>query len=182
MKKFLTLCLTALMACGLLVGCSKKETPTEVEEPKTEVESGPVEEETDKDETAQIANPWVECDTLEAAVALTGFEVEVKEDDNYTLTYSVIEGEMFEARYVDEDLNAIDVRKSLLSNGEDNSGVYDEFSNIETVEVDKLTVTVKGEGETGYVAIWNDGTYAYSVYVPLGFEMTNLAEMVSLIK
>lgn len=46
---------------------------------------------------------------------------------------------------------------------EDNSGDYNSYSREKTLELSGCTVTLKGD-ERGYIlAIWTDGTYAYSI-------------------
>ena len=46
---------------------------------------------------------------------------------------------------------------------EDNSGDYNVYDREETAEIAGNTVTLKGEGDTFTLAIWTDGSYAYSV-------------------
>jgi len=48
---------------------------------------------------------------------------------------------------------------------EDNSGDYNVYDREETAEIAGNTVTLKGEGDTFTLAIWTDGSYAYSVSV-----------------
>ena len=111
--------------------------------------------------TAQIEN----VSTLEALAEKTGvpmkeltglpFAVEQQEYLSYW-------NELAEIRYIGETEN-LRYRKSLGT--QDNSGDYNEYSQETTGPLSGCTVTLKG-GTDGYVlAIWTDGTYAYSVSI-----------------
>lgn len=111
--------------------------------------------------TAQIED----VSTLEALAEKTGvpmkeltglpFAVEQQEYRSYW-------NELAEIRYIGGN-ESLCYRKSLGT--QDNSGDYDEYSQKTTVPLSGCTVTLKG-GTDGYVlAIWTDGTYAYSVSI-----------------
>ena len=111
--------------------------------------------------TAQIES----VSTLEALTEKTGvpmkeltglpFAVEQQEYLSYWK-------ELAEIRYIGETEN-LRYRKSPGT--QDNSGDYNEYSQETTVPLSGCTVTLKG-GTDGYVlAIWTDGTYAYSVSI-----------------
>lgn len=59
--------------------------------------------------------------------------------------------------------NALCYRKSQGT--EDNSGDYNDYPRQETLEVGGNAVTLKGAEEGFTLAIWTDGSYAYSVSV-----------------
>lgn len=192
MKKILTLLCTGLMAFSL-VGCSKKAEEV-IEEPKTVVESGPVVEEKKeekKEEIKEVENEKQEseeeseiiaCDTLEAATTLAGFDATVNEKG--TKEYFVEVGEAIQVNYTDEAGN-VTIAKKVLSatakNSSDVSGV-DGLKEKDTLNVDNVAVTVKGDDDADYLLAWKNGEYSYSVYADNGLNIENLAELVSLIK
>lgn len=111
--------------------------------------------------TAQIED----VSTLEALAEKTGvpikeltglpFAVEQQEYRSYW-------NELAEIRYIGKT-ESLCYRKSLGT--QDNSGDYNEYSRETTIPLSGCTVTLKG-GTDGYVlAIWTDGTYAYSVSI-----------------
>lgn len=193
MKKILTLLCTGLMAFSL-VGCSKKTEET-VEEPKTVVESGPVVEEKKTEEKEEEIkevesekqedeekSEIIACDTLEAATTLAGFDATVNEKG--TKEYFVEVGEAIQVNYTDEAGN-VTIAKKVLSiaakNPNDVSGV-DGLKEKDTLNVDNVAVTVKGDDDADYLLVWKNGEYSYSVYADNGLNKENLAELVSLIK
>ena len=45
----------------------------------------------------------------------------------------------------------------------DNSGDYNVYAVTEVREMGGWSVTLKGDGESWALAVWSDGTYAYSI-------------------
>ena len=123
-------------------------------------------QDTQDTQQGMMANAQIEnVSTLEALAEKTGvpmkeltglpFAVEQQEYLSYW-------NELAEIRYIGETEN-LRYRKSLGT--QDNSGDYNEYSQETTVPLSGCTVTLKG-GTDGYVlAIWTDGTYAYSVSI-----------------
>lgn len=50
----------------------------------------------------------------------------------------------------------------------DNSGDYTVYTAEQTLEAGGLAVTLKGEGERFYLALWSDGSYSYSLRLSRG--------------
>ena len=70
--------------------------------------------------------------------------------------------ELAEIQYFGET-DSLRYRKS--QGAEDNSGDYNEYAQMETVDISGNTVTLKGEKDLYSLAQWTDGSYAYSISV-----------------
>lgn len=110
----------------------------------------------------QIANPFEDCDTLDDAAKIAGFEMTAPDHiDGYSsLSVQAIEKEMIQLCFADGD-NTLCLRKAVGTN--DVSGDYNSYSETSTVEINGLQVTVKGDGGLICVAVWTDGGYSYSI-------------------
>lgn len=148
MKKTIILLLCLVMACSM-VACSNKN-----------LEGGNEER---KGESAQLPNPFIECDTIEEAEELAGFEIsEVKNvPEKYKQTnIRVIEKELIELIYEDGG-NEIRIRKAV--GNEDISGDYNEYEENELISMDKVTVARRGSNGKGNVFTWTDGAHSYAL-------------------
>lgn len=84
--------------------------------------------------------------------------------------------ELAQISYYDGEGEAITYR---ISRGtEDNSGDYQEYDQIEEVEVSGKAVRISGTEDLYYLAIWTDGTYAYSIGVSNGVSKDVLLAMI----
>jgi len=118
--------------------------------------------------SAQIPNPFVECSTLEDAQKLAGFSMTVpgKMPEGYSESaIRVIENKMFEVIYTNGDLE-IRIRKG--TGNEDISGDYSEYSEMNTISIGKVQVTMKGNDGKVNVAAWSDGEYTFAITVNPG--------------
>ncbi len=77
-------------------------------------------------------------------------------------------GEVAEIVYTGEEQTAT-FRQSL--GGGDNSGDYSVYAETLVREMDGLPVTLKGDGQAYSLAVWSDGTYAYSIRVESGLTL-----------
>lgn len=66
----------------------------------------------------------------------------------------------------------ISLRKSPGT--EDNSGVYYDYGQAEEVDVNGVSVTLKGDNDTWSLALWNNGEFAFSVYAEPGLRMEEM--------
>ena len=112
---------------------------------------------------AQIPNPFTEYPTLEDAVKEAGFNINLPERiegfDNCVFRFSKDIG-LLEIIY-ENSSDTITFRKSA---GEgDISGNYNKFSEKNDVDIDGITVTMKGDNGKVNTATWNKGSYAYSI-------------------
>ena len=126
-------------------------------------------------ESAQLANPFTDTDTLEEAQEIAGFEMEVPAAVSpYTVvSYRAIEVEMLEVIFSDrKGEEGYRIRKAA---GEDDiSGDYNEYAKEKTVRLsDGTKVTLRGDKEDAWsVAVWTadaeDGESAYSFAICSG--------------
>ena len=118
---------------------------------------------TSESNAVTIANSFEEFDNLNDAMDFAGFDISTP-DSVGELNRSVIraskEDKIIEIIYGDEEHN-IHIRKSY-GNG-DISGDYNEFTEENTVDIDGLTVTMKGSNEKINIALWSKDEYAYSI-------------------
>ena len=150
-KRRLTKQIFSLAAClAIIVCCWFAWRPKQAKEPEQGLMS-----------TAQIET----VDSLAALSEKTGmdlkelkglpFQVEQTEYVSYW-------GSLAEIRYFGGTENLC-YRKSQST--EDNSGDYNAYAQIETLEIAGVTVTLKGENGAFSLAVWTDGQYAYSISV-----------------
>ena len=121
----------------------------------------------------QIANPFVDCDSFDAAKEIAGFAINAPETvDGYPeRMIQAVENDMIQVFYTDGDLAEEGTPHVLLRKAvgiEDVSGDYNEYASVREQEVNGLTVTLKGDGKLSYLATWTDGSYSYSVSVSNG--------------
>lgn len=158
----------AVAACTLLAACGAKKEPA-------------------KEESTQIPNPWTDCGTLEEAAELAGFDIAVPDRiDGYPNTFiQAVKDEMIQVFYSDKDMTAEDRRTVLIRKGkgsEDISGDYNKYALQEEKEMHGVKVTVKGEGETIYNAVWTQDGYAYSISADDGLTLDQVDALVELVK
>ena len=113
------------------------------------------------DTSAQIPNPFVDCDTLAQAEDLAGFSLTLPADVK-TDGISVLSGNMIQVLCED----GLSIRKAL--GDEDISGDYNSYSQVETVTVEGHAVTLKGTGDQVTVAVWTADGYTYAVHSETG--------------
>lgn len=158
-KKIFALALCALMSLSL-AACGKNGQ-------NTETNSGTTSPDTNKStsgDSAQIPNPFTECDTVEDAEKVAGFDITVPENipEGYELDYiSAVENNLLQINYKDKDGNEMLLRKGAGS--DDISGDYNEYTENNTVSVGDLSVTMRGNSGTVSVATWTNGDYTYAI-------------------
>ena len=114
-----------------------------------------------------MPNPFVDCKSLEEACEVAGIELEIPDDFGFEFNrvYRAMDGRMIEVIFMDGSEEVYRIRKGLVELlGEDISGDYNEY--IVSTNVDSATyaATLNGNGEDEVSnAVWNDGTYAYSI-------------------
>ncbi len=159
MKNILTFVLTAFFIAAFATGCRS-------EQPNTGKKTDATNSRTSED--VQIPSPWTDCETVEAAETLAGFDITAPETlDSYDQkVIRVMNDEIIQIGYYADDETYILLRKG--KGDKDASGVYTEYENTETAEVNSVEVTLKGNGEKINIATWTDGDYSYSVYSTKG--------------
>lgn len=130
----------------------------------------------------QIPNPFVEYETLGQAARAAGFELTAPDTVNGSdsRVYQAIEGDLLEVIYRRGEDEAARVRKAR--GGEDISGDYNVYDQVSAVDVDGLSVTMKGENNLVKLAIWTGGGYTYAVSVAGGISTSSMTALVSAIQ
>lgn len=132
---------------------------------------------TEDDDSSQIPNLLTAHDSLAELAKAVGFDIKAPtvpagyEAD----AYIDISGELAEVFYVKGD----DMLVYRVSRGEgDNSGDYNTYSNKKTVDVNGVSVELRGNDKVN-VATWSNGGFAYSVSAKQGISETEVAAVVS---
>ena len=173
MKKTLSLLLALVMVLGLAACGKNTDTP---QGSVVNVESDP---------TAQIANPWVDHDSLEAACAAANIDLKAPEfffsDDE--VLYRTMDQDIIEVQYVGADAETFTVRKGASE--ADISGDYTVYDYAGDVTVNDIPVTVKGASEAElFAASWVQDGHFYSVVstivVPSDAMLSTISELISM--
>lgn len=139
-------------------------------------------EATDPPGSVMVANDIVEvadADALSEAVRFPVKELLALPFQTEKVTYLSFWRELAEITYTGEG-QTITFRQSA---GEgDNSGDYNVYAITEVKEIDGLSVTLKGNGQTSFLAVWSDGTYAYSISAESGLTVSELEAIISSMK
>lgn len=110
---------------------------------------------------------------------LVGFEVKELTDLPFRadeVTYAAYWKELAETTYTGEGYT-LTLRQSA---GEgDNSGDYNVYAATEVREMGDWSVTLKGDGENWTLAIWSDGTCAYSAHAEPGFTLSEWERVIA---
>ena len=142
-----------LIICLLLAGCSSA-----AQIPETTEETAPM---------LQMGNPWKDYTSLEEAEAACGLDFPLEDvvaDSYQAETYRVLNGELLEVTYRDYSFE-VTVRMQA-GEGQDLSGVYEEFEKITTYEMDTHTIINKKIKDGGILQLISKNGYSYSFYAP----------------
>ena len=166
MKKTIVIVLLATVVLSF-TACNSRQSEAEIS-PKSSKET---------EDSTQIANPFVDCDTLEDACALAGFDISVPETiEGYEKPVNrAIENDLIEIIYQNGD-NEIRIRKAL--GDEDISGDYNEYAENSTITQEDLEIATRGAEGKINVATWVKGDYTYSVSVSDGMENDSLINLI----
>lgn len=132
---------------------------------------------TEAQNDVQIPNPFVDYETLEDAAAAAGFELTAPDTlDSYPQrTVQTMSKEMIQIFY-ENDEHSVLVRKA--AGDSDISGDYNVYSQKGTMDVDGLTVSVRGNDGLIMVAVWSDDGYTYAVDSDAGMSAENMSELI----
>lgn len=136
---------------------------------------------TEAQNDVQIPNPFVDYETLEDAAAAAGFELTAPDTlDSYPQrTVQTMGKDMIQIFY-ENDEHSVLVRKA--AGDSDISGDYNVYSQNGTMDVDGLTVSVRGNDGLIMVAIWSNGGYTYAVDSDAGMSAENMSELIQNVK
>ena len=162
--KYAGIAAAAVLVVGAGIFALNRNTNIGVNDPSyTETSASTTDETPD---LAQAGNPFTDYDTLEEAVKATGIEMSVPDSiAGYTKRrVCVMFSDMIEVSYLnDAGEDEYVIRKAKGT--DDPSGDYNEYAETNELVVGDNTVTVKGNDGKVSLAVWTDGTYAYSVMV-----------------
>lgn len=111
----------------------------------------------------QVTWDYQEYDSAQALSEQMGYEVSDIEGlpfDPQTTVYASIGTDLAQIDYQTGDTSAC-YRKSLGT--EDNSGDYNQYEKVDTVSAGDIQVELRGADDGYVLAVWTDGTYAYSL-------------------
>lgn len=134
-------------------------------------------------ETVQLSNPFQECQSLEEASELAGFEISVPDavGEYSERIIRVISNEMIEVLYSKPESDSrIAIRKATGS--KEISGDYNQYKVTNEAAVGELQVTMKGNDTNVSVAIWTNGNYSFSVSSTDSMDISTMEELISSIK
>lgn len=109
-----------------------------------------------------------EVDSVQALAETVGFPVSDVPTLPFTPTetdYTAYSQDLAQITYTDQAQTAV-YRKSPLE--EDNSGDYTVYTDIQTISVDGISVTLKGDDGSYALAIWQTDSYSYSLSLSPG--------------
>ena len=132
---------------------------------------------TEDGDSSQIPNLLTAHDSLAELAKAVGFDIKaLTVPAGYEAdAYIDISGELAEMFYVKGD----DTLVYRVSKGEgDNSGDYNTYSNKKTVDVNGVSVELRGNDKVN-VATWSNGGFAYSVSAKQRISETEVAAVVS---
>lgn len=132
---------------------------------------------TEDGDSSQIPNPLTSHESLAELAKAVGFDIKAPTmPAGYQAdAYIDISGELAEVFYVKGD-NTLVYR---VSRGEgDNSGDYNTYSSKKTVDVNGVSVELRGNDKVN-VATWSNGGFAYSVSAKQGISETEVAAAIS---
>lgn len=136
-------------------------------------------------DSAAEGSPYMEVADMEEAETITGFSLEAPELDTAETTesaedaeadasssdagsaalsrvISVLDGTMIEVSYQTSD--GVELYAVRKAEGEDDiSGDYEEYASVAAQTIGGRAVTLKGDGETVSVAVWQQEGYSYAL-------------------
>ena len=135
------------------------------------------------DDGAQIANPMKEYGSAEELSDAVGFTVREIGELPFTVKetlYFTYDDTLAEIRYTGDD-QEVYFRKSQ-GEDEDNSGVYNTYSQTTTITVGDTEITCKGESDAYELAIWKKDGYSYSISLQTGISLEELQAMIETVE
>lgn len=172
MKEILTITLCSLLAFAPLDGGTSPQ---------------PVSNQAPTGSRTEIANPFAEYETLEAAAKAAGFGMTAPDEfGGYTeRTIRVMQNQMIEIIYLGTkngigEGGQIRIRKAAGTGHP--SGDYNSYTAVREVDTDGISITMKGDGENVKSATWTVDGYAFSVSDSIGMSSSDMQELIRMIK
>ncbi len=138
---------------------------------------------TDKpmEDDLMATNEIIECRDIDELSQYAGFTINELSDipfESVACSYTWWFDLFAQIEYVGDD-NAITYR--VAESEEDISGDYNEYSQIQKETIGQNVVTIKGNDDQAYLAIWTAGKYAYSISSSEGIPYTEMMRMIDLV-
>ena len=135
--------------------------------------------------SAQMANPWTDCETLSEAEELAGFTLTAPEHiDGYDAPiYRFMHEKMLEIIYYNGD-DEIRIRKAPArsSVGNDISGDYTEYREHAAITTADSDVILDGNDGTISRALWTANDFSYSITASPAISLEAMQHIVESVK
>lgn len=119
-----------------------------------------------------------DCDTVEALSAAVGFPVEELSELPFApeeVQYTDYFGEMAQITYKSGEAS-VTIRKA--HGNEDNSGDYNDYSTVRELQIDTVSVIVKGDGDAYSLALWQQNSFSYSLSIEPGISEQEITMLI----
>jgi hypothetical protein len=132
-------------------------------------------------DNTEIPSPFTDCDTLEEAGKLAGFDMTAPDTINgYSeRVIRAVAGDMIEAIYRSGE-DEVRIRKAAGS--EDISGDYNVYAENNVISVDGLQVTMKGTDGKVNVATWTNSGYTFAIGISSGMSSDSVSALIRTVK
>ena len=134
-----------------------------------------------------VANPWIDCGTLEEAAKISGFPMEAPDKVNgHSITLvQAVKNNMMQAFYSDKAIGVEGVKRTIIRKGvgkEDISGDYNKYEKTETVKVGDQSVTMKSTKNKVYNITWVVEGYSFAIMSDEGLSTGDATAITSIVK
>lgn len=134
-----------------------------------------------------VANPWIDCGTLEEAAKISGFPMEAPDKVNgHSITLvQAVKNNMMQAFYSDKAIGAEGVKRTIIRKGvgkEDISGDYNKYEKTETVKVGDQSVIMKSTKNKVYNITWVVEGYSFAIMSDEGLSTGDATAITSIVK
>lgn len=126
-------------------------------------------------EQTEIANPFLECKTMEEAAQVAGFSMELPQGAE-PVAIRAVEDDMIEV-LCQMEAGTVTLRKAV--GDQDISGDYNHYAQTDVREWNGRTVTLKGTDGMFMTATWLDGGYTYAVRAEGGLDRDGMYAILS---
>ncbi len=133
-------------------------------------------------QTANMANPFVDCKTLEDAAGIAGFTLAVpnKVGGHSITLIQAVDKKMVQVFYNDNSGKRTIIRKA--PGREDISGDYNKYEKTESVKVGNYTVVMKSSAGKVHNATWGEGAYSFAIMSDAGLNPAEVKTIIPVIK
>lgn len=126
------------------------------------------------EDSVSVVNGIVDCENLAELSQKAGFDINELTNIPFDVSeknYSFWFGETAQINYIGAN-NSITYR--VAEGGEDISGDYNEYSEVREEVIQGTKVTIKGNDDKAYLAIWSSGNHSYSIGSSEGITYTEM--------